>query len=89
MELIALLIDLALVVFVLVALGQLFSINASLRRLVQLAERAPSVGMTLTPTVNPTKPAPEMTDQDLMAMWKATGDVRAAQELKARGYYMD
>jgi hypothetical protein len=90
MDLIALLIDFILGVFVLVALGQLFSINASLKRLVQLAERAPApYASTASPLASNT-PATvgEMNDNDLMAKWKATGDAGAAEELKSRGYYM-
>jgi hypothetical protein len=90
MDLIALLIDFILGLFVLVALGQLFSINASLKRLVQLAERAPASIGSATSLTAPNTPATlgEMNDNDLMAKWKATGDAGALQELKARGYYM-
>ena len=57
MDLIALLIDFILGVFVLVALGQLFSINTSLKRLVQLAERAPAPYASTAPPLASNTPA--------------------------------
>lgn len=83
MELLDLLISVVLTVFVLVALGQLFSIKDSLRRLVQLAEQS-----------RPTPPQPDsstaiLSDEELLAKWKESRDPAIAQLLKGKGYFIE
>jgi hypothetical protein len=87
MEVIVAIISLALSIFVLVAIGKLFSINRNLEQLVKLAKRAES---RLEPAAAPdpnTAPI-DMTDDELMAKWKNTGFTIYADILKSRGYHM-
>lgn len=88
MDILVIVIALAMVIFVVVALSQLFRINASLKRLVQLAEpKLPTAPGDLS----------SMSDEDLMQEYKATAkgfsdenparNTVARLELKKRGYY--
>jgi hypothetical protein len=99
MEFILAVISLALSIFVLVAIGKLFSINRNIERLVTLAERAQSRGFGPAPVLanqfHDGTPASEratnpvdMTDEELLARWRQTGSAADADILKSRGYHM-
>ena len=88
MELVALLISLLLTAFVLVALGQLFSIKDSLKRLVQIAEESRPASTQLDPLAG-AQSLSELSDEALLAKWKETKDAGIAEHLRRRGYYME
>ncbi len=83
MDVLVILVDLALLIFLLVALGQLFSISTSLKRLVDLAESQPAAAEADAST-----PLAKMSDEVLKRIWTARpDDPSIEQEMKARGYY--
>lgn len=91
MDILVIVIALALTIFVVVALGQLFAIKHCLERLVQLAQPPLPEGAAR-------RNLSDLNDADLMAKYKATAsgqneddriwNAAALQELKTRGYYM-
>ena len=97
MEVILAVVSLALSIFVLVAIGKLFSINRNIERLVTLAERAQSRDSGPAPalanqfhdgTPAPDRAPADMTDEELLARWRKTGSAADADILKVRGYHM-
>jgi hypothetical protein len=86
MDILAFVVDLALLIFILVALGQLFSISGSLKRLVAMAETPPAEPSP----ADTSTPLAQMKEEVLKRIWTANpGDPSIVQEMRVRGFHMD
>lgn len=91
MDILVPLLSLALSIFVLIAIGQLFGIKRSLQRLVSIAEAQAARTHEQQTTAKESQPLPEWSDDELLAYFNRNTvfkDPAVVQEMKARGMFI-